>query len=111
MAKRALILVEGTRGNGLPYVQAAQRLGLHPIFLSADPAGYDYLAAENIEAIRVDTDNLDALISECSRLRATYNIAGITSAQETVYATVGKLCRYSIYRGRIPYPSNDAAIN
>lgn len=95
MAKRALILIEGNpRGLGLLFVQAAQRLGLHPVTLSADPAQYEYLAAEGNEAIRVDTDNLDALIGECSRLRATYDIAGITSATESFYATVGKLCRY-----------------
>ncbi|UVK49929.1 acetyl-CoA carboxylase biotin carboxylase subunit family protein (plasmid) [Mesorhizobium sp. AR02] len=92
MAKRVLILIESA-SNGLSYVQAAQRLGLHPITLSTDPTQYDYLAAESVEAIRVDTDNLDALIRECSRLRATYDIAGITSAREAVYATVGKLCR------------------
>ncbi|MDX0408971.1 ATP-grasp domain-containing protein [Sinorhizobium medicae] len=95
MATRALILVEGDpTGNGLLYVQAARRLGLLPIILSADPAQYDCLAAERIEAIRVDTKDLDALIRECSRLRASYNIAGITCAKEWVCATVGKLCRY-----------------
>ncbi|MER8786145.1 acetyl-CoA carboxylase biotin carboxylase subunit family protein [Mesorhizobium sp. M1006] len=94
MARRALILIEGnTHGTGLQYVQAAERLGLHPITLSTDPAQYDYLAAEGIETVRVDTGNLDALIHECSRLRATYDIAGITSAREAVYATVGKICR------------------
>ncbi|MER9651806.1 hypothetical protein NKJ14_33490, partial [Mesorhizobium sp. M0199] len=66
MAKRALILVEGHRGNGPLYAQAAQRLGLHPITLAADPAQYDYIAAQKLEAIRVDTENLDALIRECS---------------------------------------------
>ncbi|WP_457659837.1 ATP-grasp domain-containing protein [Sinorhizobium medicae] len=92
---RALILVEGDpAGNGLVYVQAARRLGLHPIILSADPAQYDSLAAEKVEAIRVDTKDLDALIRECSRLRASYDIAGITCAKEWVCATVGKLCRY-----------------
>ncbi|MER9268675.1 acetyl-CoA carboxylase biotin carboxylase subunit family protein [Mesorhizobium sp. M0410] len=94
MARRTLILLEGTRSNGLLYVEAARRLGLHPITLAADPAQYDYLAAEGIEAIRVDTGNLDALIRECSRLRATYDIAGITSAKEAFYATIAKLCRY-----------------
>ncbi|MER8448260.1 acetyl-CoA carboxylase biotin carboxylase subunit family protein [Mesorhizobium sp. M1066] len=97
MVRRALILVEGHSGIGLLYIQAAQRLGLHPITLSADPSRYDYLATEGIEAIRVDTDNLDALIRECSRLRATYDIAGITGfsgVDESVYATVGKLCRH-----------------
>ncbi|MER9776560.1 acetyl-CoA carboxylase biotin carboxylase subunit family protein [Mesorhizobium sp. M0220] len=93
MARRALILVEGG-SNMLLYVQAARHLGLHPITLSADPTRYDYLAAESIEAIRVDTDNLDALIHECSRLGAAYDIAGITSATEVTYATVGKLCQH-----------------
>ncbi|RUV90644.1 MAG: ATP-grasp domain-containing protein [Mesorhizobium sp.] len=97
MARKALILVEGHRGNGPLHVQAAQRLGLHPITLSADPTRYDYLAAESIEAVRVDTDNLDAVIHECSRLHDTYDIAGITGFagdDESVYATVGKLCRH-----------------
>ncbi|BAB52410.1 ATP-grasp domain-containing protein [Mesorhizobium japonicum] len=95
MTRKTLILLEGHPWhNGLLYVQAAQRLGLHPITLSADPAQYDYLATEGIEAIRVDTGNLDALIRECSRLRATYDIAGITCAREAFYATVGKLCRH-----------------
>ncbi|MQX90997.1 ATP-grasp domain-containing protein [Sinorhizobium meliloti] len=93
MTTRGLILVEGT-GNSLRYVQAAQRLGLHLIILSANPAEYDYLAAEGAEAIRVDTNDLEALIRECSRLRTTYDIAGITSPREAVYATIGKLCRY-----------------
>ncbi|MER9139343.1 acetyl-CoA carboxylase biotin carboxylase subunit family protein [Mesorhizobium sp. M0830] len=94
MARRALILLEGSRYNGPLYVQAAPRLDLHPITLSADPAQYDYLAAEGIEAIRVDTNNLDALIRECSRLSATFDIAGITCAGDPFYATVGKLCQY-----------------
>ncbi|TIP23330.1 MAG: ATP-grasp domain-containing protein [Mesorhizobium sp.] len=94
MTRRALILIEGHPRGGLQYIQAARRLGLHPITLSVDPDWYDYIAAESIEAIRVDTDNLDALIHECSRLRATYDIAGITGALDSVYPTVGKLCRH-----------------
>ncbi|RUX46693.1 ATP-grasp domain-containing protein [Mesorhizobium sp. M4A.F.Ca.ET.050.02.1.1] len=98
MAKRALILIEGSStGTGLLFVQAARRLGLHPITFSADPAWYDYLGTEGVEAIRVDTHNVDALIRECSRLAETYDIAGITGfsgAGESLYATVGKLCRY-----------------
>ncbi|MER8989475.1 acetyl-CoA carboxylase biotin carboxylase subunit family protein [Mesorhizobium sp. M0843] len=94
MRRRALILVEGGPWGCVPlYVQAAQRLGLHPIILSADPTCDDYLAAEGIQTMHVDTSNLDALISECSRLRATYDIAGITG-KSVVYVTVGKLCRH-----------------
>ncbi|MER9433070.1 acetyl-CoA carboxylase biotin carboxylase subunit family protein [Mesorhizobium sp. M0408] len=97
MARRALILVEGHRSIGLIYVKAAQGLGLHPITLSADPSQYHYLAAERLETIRVDTDNLDALIRECARLGTTYDIAGITGfsgLDESIYATVAKLCRH-----------------
>ncbi|TIT20159.1 MAG: ATP-grasp domain-containing protein [Mesorhizobium sp.] len=97
MPATALILIEGHSRLGPLYVKAAQRLGLHPITLSADPAGYDYLAIEGNETIRVDTDNLDALIHECSQLGKGYHIAGITGfagEDESVYATVGKLCRY-----------------
>ncbi|MER9083105.1 acetyl-CoA carboxylase biotin carboxylase subunit family protein [Mesorhizobium sp. M0895] len=97
MPRRALILVEGHRDIGLLYVKAAQRLGLHPITLSADPTQYDYLAANSLGAIRVDTDNLDALMYECSRIGATYDVAGITGfagLDESVCATVAKLCRH-----------------
>ncbi|RWC26290.1 MAG: ATP-grasp domain-containing protein [Mesorhizobium sp.] len=107
MTRRALVLLEGHRSIGLLYVKAAQRLGLHPVTLSADPTQYGYLAAERLEAVRVDTDNLNALIAECSRLGAIYDIAGITgfvtpgesvtgfvTPGESVYATVGKLCRH-----------------
>ncbi|MER9319053.1 acetyl-CoA carboxylase biotin carboxylase subunit family protein [Mesorhizobium sp. M0659] len=95
MARRALILIEVSPWDTGPlYTQAAQRLGLHSIILSADPARYNCLEAESIKAVRVDIDNLDALIHECSRLRAIYDIAGITSTGDSFYATVGKLCRY-----------------
>lgn len=112
MVGRALILVEGHSDNGLRYI--AQSLGLHPITLSADPAQYDYLATERVEAIRVDTDNLDALIRECSRLRAAYDIAGTTGfsrADELAYQTAGKLCRYFDLPGPNPTSMNDAATN
>lgn len=105
MARRALILVGGHRSIGLLYVKAAQRLGLDPITLSADPAQYDYLAAERFQGVRVDTDNLDALIRECSRLRATYDIAGITGfsgLDESIYAAVGKLCQHFDILGPSP---------
>ncbi|MER9726616.1 MULTISPECIES: acetyl-CoA carboxylase biotin carboxylase subunit family protein [unclassified Mesorhizobium] len=105
MARKALILLEGHRTSGLLYVQAAKRLGLHPITLAADPAFYDYLAAESVEAVRVDTDDLDALIRECSGLRATYDIAGITGFadfDESVYARVVELCRHFALPGPNP---------
>ncbi|MER8746096.1 acetyl-CoA carboxylase biotin carboxylase subunit family protein [Mesorhizobium sp. M1004] len=95
MARRALILVEGhAMDTGLLYIQAARRLGLIPIVLLADSTQDDSFAREGIEAIRVDANDLDALICECSKVRGIYDIAGITSADESLYATVGKLCRH-----------------
>ncbi|RWH49660.1 MAG: ATP-grasp domain-containing protein [Mesorhizobium sp.] len=92
MIRRALILVEGA-SNMPRYAQAAKHRGLCPITLSANPALYDYLAGDGIDVIPVDTNNLDELIRECSRLSETYHIAGITSAQESAYAAAGELCR------------------
>ncbi|RWQ45611.1 acetyl-CoA carboxylase biotin carboxylase subunit family protein [Mesorhizobium sp.] len=97
MPTKALILIEGHRLNGPLHVQAAQHRGLHPITLAANPAQYHYLAAEGHEAIRVDTGNLDELIRECSQVRANYDIAGITGFagdDESIPASVGKLCQY-----------------
>ncbi|MES0094714.1 acetyl-CoA carboxylase biotin carboxylase subunit family protein [Mesorhizobium sp. M0030] len=100
--KKAFLMLEGNNSNGQPFVKVSRRLGLHPIVLSIDPAQYDYIAAESTDAIRVDTNNLDALIRECSRLRATCDIAGITSAKEAFYATAGKLCRHFALPGPNP---------
>ncbi|CDX53651.1 conserved hypothetical protein [Mesorhizobium plurifarium] len=103
MATKALILIEGdVTGNGLLYVQAARRLNFRAIILSADPAQYGCLSAEGIEAIRVDTWSIDALIYECSRLRAKYDIVGITCAKEWVCATVAKLCQNFGFPGPNP---------
>ncbi|MCP9232822.1 acetyl-CoA carboxylase biotin carboxylase subunit family protein [Mesorhizobium sp. LMG 17147] len=93
MTRRALILFDGG-SNIQRYVEASKVLDLHPIILTADPDRYDYFAAEKVQAIQVDTGDLDALIRVCCQLRATYDIAGITAGLESVYATVGKLCRY-----------------
>ncbi|CDM60174.1 MULTISPECIES: ATP-grasp domain-containing protein [Rhizobium] len=97
MANRALILLEGHRSNGPLYIQAAQRLDLHPITLTTDPTQYHYLEREKIDAIRVDTNSLDSLICVCSRLRTTYDIVGITGfsgRDESLYLTVAKLCQH-----------------
>ncbi|WP_081725619.1 acetyl-CoA carboxylase biotin carboxylase subunit family protein [Mesorhizobium sp. L2C085B000] len=97
MATRALILVEGHPRLGLQYVQAAKCLGLEPITLSADPAQYGYLSAENVKAIGVDTDCLESLSRECTRLSSSYDIAGVTGfsrADESACVTAAKLCRY-----------------
>ncbi|MEI9413238.1 acetyl-CoA carboxylase biotin carboxylase subunit family protein [Mesorhizobium salmacidum] len=105
MGKKALILIEGHRNSGPLYLRAAQQLGLDTITLSADPAQYNYLAEEGVQAVRVDTNNLDALMQQCVLLNETSGIAGITGfsgENESVYATVGKLCRAFNFPGPNP---------
>lgn len=97
MKRKALILVEGSRNNGQLYVHAAQRQGLHPITLATDPTDYHYIIAESSEAIAVDTEDFHAMLHECLKLTATYDIAGITgftTRGESIYVTVGKLCQH-----------------
>ncbi|MBX5180471.1 ATP-grasp domain-containing protein [Rhizobium lentis] len=97
MASKALILIEGHRSIGPLYVRAAQRRGLHPITMSTDPTQYGYLAAEGIDAVQVDTNDIDAVKSAYSRLKLTHAVAGLTGfsgPDESIYVTVGKLCRH-----------------
>lgn len=97
MPSKALILIEGSRGNGRLYIKAAKLLGLHPITLSTDPAQYEYLAAEHCDAIRVDTNDLKALIQECFRLHSSYDVAGITGftgLDESGTLTISKLSQH-----------------
>ncbi|RVQ46852.1 ATP-grasp domain-containing protein [Sinorhizobium meliloti] len=97
MAPKALILIEGHMSIGPLYVRAAQRRGLYPITMSTAPTQYAYLAAEGFEAVQVDTHDLAAMKSVYSRLKLTHDIAGLTGfsdLDESVYVTVGKLCRH-----------------
>lgn len=74
--RKALLLIEGSRSNGLRYIQTARRLGYQPITLAANPIQYDYLMAEYSKARLVDTEDFDAVRDECLNLAATYDIAG-----------------------------------
>lgn len=97
MASKALILIEGHRSIGPLYLRAAQRRGLYPITMATDPTQYGYLAAEGIEAVQVNTNDLDAVKSLYSRLKLTHDIAGLTGfsgLDESVYVTVGNVCRH-----------------
>ncbi len=91
--------------------RAAKRLGLEPITLAPIHLSTTTLRRKGVQAIRVDIDNLVALIRECSLLRASYDFAGTASTEEDIYATVGKLCGISICRDQTPHRLNDAATN
>lgn len=93
MAKRAIVLIESNPiDTGHLQIKAAQRLGLHPIVLTASPTLYDYIVTEGAQAIHIDTRDLAALVRECSSLRAIYKLSGITTSLEEFCATIAKLC-------------------
>jgi biotin carboxylase len=107
MAQKALVFIEGHRGNGPLYIEAARRLGHHPITLAADPLQYKYLSDGKAEVVKIDTDNLHALILECYKLQNSYDIAGITGfagRDESIYVTASKLCSHFGLPG--PNPSS-----
>ncbi|MER9946427.1 acetyl-CoA carboxylase biotin carboxylase subunit family protein [Mesorhizobium sp. M0092] len=93
MVTRAIVLIESNPiDTGLLQIKAAQRLGLHPIVLTANPVPYDYIVTEGAEAIHIDTGDLDALVRECSSLGAMHEISGITTSLEEFCGTIAKLC-------------------
>ncbi|RWK33366.1 ATP-grasp domain-containing protein [Mesorhizobium sp.] len=93
MAKRALVILEAA-SNSLRYVEVAQSIGLHPITLLTNESQYKYLSTSESEVMFVKERDVNAFIHQCSEVLMTYDIAGITSPSEEVYATVGYLCRH-----------------
>lgn len=95
MMKRALIFIESASNEiGRQFVHAARRLGLLPVVISSDPVRYDFIASDEIDAVEVDTGDLDAVIDACGRLKSTHNVAGIMSNTEGFYAMAGVVCRH-----------------
>ena len=103
MKRRALILIEGNfSGNGRMFVRVARRLGLVPIMLSRNPARYEYVAADKLEALVVDTKEVSSVIQACEGLQSNYEIAGVTCASEAYYWTVAVVCRHFALPGPNP---------
>lgn len=105
MKRRALILIEGNfTGNGQMFVRVARRLGLIPIMLSRNPARYEYVAADKVDAFVVDTKEASSVIQACEGLQSDYEITGVTCASEAYYWTVAVVCRHF----GLPGPSPEA---
>lgn len=103
MKRRALILIEGNfTGNGQMFVRVARRLGLIPIMLSRNPARYEYVAADEVDAFVVDTQEVGSIIQACEGLRSDYEIAGVACASEAYYWAVAVVCRHFSLPGPNP---------
>lgn len=95
MTGRVLIFIEiNTSGTGRQFLRTTRDLGLVPILITRDPASFEFLAADGIEAIRVDTGDIGAVIDVCSQLRSSRDVAGIMSVHEYAYAAAAAACRH-----------------
>jgi len=104
MVGRALNLLECPKGNDLLHAQAARHLRFDPSLFSAGSAQYDYLAAQSIHTICIDTDNPEALLWEHPQPRATAGTSDFTGLDESVHATAGAACQH--FDQTKPYPAS-----
>lgn len=105
MTDRWLAFVESnTSGTGRLFARAAARQGLRPILLAADPARYRYVEQDGLDALRVDTQDEQALIEACRRLASAPGLAGVTSSSEYFIATAAVIAS----RLGLPGPSAEA---
>lgn len=106
MATKALILLEG-QGVLVCNTESGRACWASSNYPVADPAQYNFLAAESVESIGVDTDDLNRPIRECSRLSVmTYDIDhdDFLRARKTRYMRQSaSSAGISVYRERTPY--------
>jgi S-sulfo-L-cysteine synthase (3-phospho-L-serine-dependent) len=94
MPEQAFAFLESnTSGTGALFVQAAAALGLRPVLLASDPAYYPYVERDGVDAVRLDTQDREALLAACSRLRDGEGLAGIWSSSEYFIPAAASLAR------------------
>lgn len=94
MPEQAFAFLESnTSGTGALFVRAAATLGLRPVLLASDPTYYPYVERDGVEAVRLDTQDREALLAACSRLRDGAGLAGIWSSSEYFVPAAASLAR------------------
>ncbi|MEU2794619.1 ATP-grasp domain-containing protein [Streptomyces sp. NPDC007100] len=76
-----------TTGSGRKFCAAARARGLRPVVLAKDPARYPYIAEDGLDALVVDTSDLDAVRDACRGLLEGDGLAGVTSSSEYFVGT------------------------
>ena len=88
----ALAFIESnTSGTGRLFARVAAAQGVRPILLAADPTRYPYAADDELQVLRVDTQDEAALLDACRHLASDGKLAGVTSSSEYFVATAAKL--------------------
>ncbi|WP_121745205.1 ATP-grasp domain-containing protein [Streptomyces sp. E2N166] len=105
-SRPVLVLLESnTTGSGREFCAAARVRGLRPVLLARSPDRYPYAAADAVDTVQMDTDDLDAVLRACTELAERgAGLAGVTSSSEyfiaPAAAVAGKL--------GLPAPDGDA---
>ena len=87
-----MVLVESnTTGSGRLFCAAARDLGLRPVLLARDPGRYPYVAADGVDSVVVDTDDVRAVLAACAALPC--EVVGVTSSSEYFVGTASEVAR------------------
>jgi biotin carboxylase len=99
-----LILVESnTSGTGPLFASAALRCGCRPMLLATDPLRYKFAQEMQLDTLKINTQDEQAILTACRRLEAESGVAGVTSSSEYYVSAAAKLAR------RLELPGPDAA--
>jgi argininosuccinate lyase len=82
-----------TSGTGRLFARAAAAQGFRPVLLCEDPSRYPYAAEDELETLRVNTNNVAEVVTACSRLFSDGGLRGVTSSSEYFVATAATVAR------------------
>ncbi|MER9426802.1 ATP-grasp domain-containing protein [Mesorhizobium sp. M0317] len=94
MTKRAaLVLLEDSpSGASRKFARAAVDLELHPVILFQGSDRVSSMIADGIDAVQADTSHISAVIDACEQLCRSFEIVGVTTPLERLYATAASAC-------------------
>ncbi|GAA2003266.1 pyridoxal-phosphate dependent enzyme [Catenulispora subtropica] len=102
--RKVLLFVESnTTGTGMLALRTAVRLGLEPVFLTADPARYAGLDDTAAQVVVCDTDDPKKLRAAAEQAVAGRTVAGVTTTSEYFLVQAATLAT------RLGVPGNDPA--
>jgi biotin carboxylase len=88
-----LLLVESnTTGTGRDFAEAARRHGLRPVLLTATPWRYPYAVELELDVVRADTGDVDAVVRACQELGSA-NISGVVTSSDLFVHTAAVVAR------------------
>lgn len=100
-----LLFVESnSSGTGRLFALRTREQGARPVLLASNPARYDFVRKEGIEAVSVDTGCDDALLQAARTLAQREPVVGVFSSSEYFIGAAGRLAQ----RLGLPGPCADA---